>query len=128
MVNRNVIHKSKLHSSLTLSANTTLWNKLSASLSWSYLNNTYKNVGLGLAWHSRGLQFHMVSDNVLGIIKPLDTRNLNLRFGFGVLFGCPKNKEEELKMSNPYDSMNKGNCYWAKRLDKDYKKKKKKMK
>ncbi|MCD4832429.1 MAG: DUF5723 family protein [Bacteroidales bacterium] len=128
VVNRNVIYRSKLHSSLTLSANTTVWNKLSASLSWSYLNNTYKNVGLGLAWHSRGLQFHMVSDNVLGIIKPLDTRTLNLRFGFGLLLGCPKNKEEELKMSNPYDSMNKGNCYWVKRLDKDYKKKKKKMK
>ncbi len=122
IVNRNVIYRNKLHSSLTLSANTTVWNKLSASLSWSYLNNTYKNVGLGLAWHSRGLQFHMVSDNVLGIIKPLDARTLNLRFGFGLLLGCPKNKEEELKMSNPYDSMNKGNCYWAKKLNKDHKK------
>ena len=127
VVNRNVIYRNKLHSSLTLSANTTVWNKLSASLSWSYLNNTYKNIGLGLAWHSRGLQFHMVSDNVLGIIKPLDTRNLNLRFGFSFLFGCPKNKKEEEQLSNPYNSMNNGNCYWAKRLDKKYKKKKKKI-
>lgn len=122
LVNRNVIYRNKLHSSLTLSANTTVWNKLSASLSWSYMNNTLKNVGLGLAWHSRGLQFHMVSDNLLGIIKPLDTRNLNLRFGFGVLFGCPKNKEEELKMGNEYNSMLDGNCYWTKKMDKNYKK------
>jgi hypothetical protein len=121
-VSRNVIYRNKLHSSLTLSANTTLWNKLSGSLSWSYLNNTYKNIGLGLAWHGRGLQFHMVSDNVLGIIKPLDARNLNLRFGFGFLFGCPKNKKEEQELSNPYNSMIKGNCYWAKKLDKNYKK------
>jgi hypothetical protein len=130
LVNRNVIYRNKLHSSLTLSANTTVWNKLSASLSWSYMNNTLKNVGLGLAWHSRGLQFHMVSDNLLGIIKPLDTRNLNLRFGFGVLFGCPKNKEEELKMGNDYNSMLDGNCYWTKKTDKNYKKvlKKKKKK
>jgi hypothetical protein len=126
VVNRNVIYRNKLHSSLTLSANTTLWSKLSASLSWSYLNNTYKNVGLGIAWHSRGLQFHMVSDNVLGIIKPLDTRNLNLRFGFGVLFGCPKNKKEEREMSNEYNSTLKGNCYWAKSMDKNYKKARKK--
>ena len=126
VVSRNVIYRNKLHSSLTLSANTTVWNKLSASLSWSYLNNTYKNMGFGLAWHSRGLQFHMVSDNILGIIKPLDARNLNLRFGFGVLFGCPKNKEEEMKMSNGYGSMNKGNCYWVKKMDKNYKKKRKK--
>lgn len=128
VVNRNVIYRNKLHSSLTLSANTTLWNKLSGSLSWSYLNNTYKNVGLALAWHSRGLQFHMVSDNLLGIIKPLDTRNLNLRFGFGIMFGCPKNKEEQLKMNNDYDSMNTGNCYWTKQLDKNYKKVLKKKK
>ena len=92
------------------------------------MNNTLKNVGLGLAWHSRGLQFHMVSDNLLGIIKPLDTRNLNLRFGFGVLFGCPKNKKEELKMSNDFNSMLDGNCYWANNADKNYKKIKKKKK
>ncbi len=127
-VSRNVIYRNKLHSSFTLSANTTVWNKLSASLSWSYLNNTYKNIGLGLAWHSRGLQFHMISDNVLGIIKPLDTRTLNLRFGFSFLFGCPKNKEEEQKMSNPYNSQNNGNCYWAKKMDKNYKESLKKKK
>lgn len=126
LVNRNVIYRNKLHSSITLSANTTIWNKLSASLSWSYLNNTAKNIGFGLAWHSRGLQFHLVSDNVLGIIKPLDTRTLNLRFGVGFLFGCPKNKKEEQKLSNPYNSMNNGNCYWAKKMDKNYKKAKKK--
>lgn len=120
-VSRNVIYRNKLHSSFTLSANTTIWNKLSGSLSWSYLNNSYKNIGLGLAWHSRGIQFHMISDNVLGIIKPLDTRTLNLRFGFSFLFGCPKNKEEEQKMSNPYNSQNNGNCYWAKKMDKNHK-------
>ena len=41
LVNRNVIYRNKLHSSITLSANTTLWSKLSGSLSWSYLNNTF---------------------------------------------------------------------------------------
>ena len=132
IVNRNMIYRGKLHSSLTLSANTKLWNKLSASLSWSYLNNTYKNVGLGLAWHSRGLQFHIVSDNLLGIIKPLDTRTLNLRFGFSFLFGCPKNKKEEESVSNPYSPIGEGNCFWAKQMDKNYKeflcKKKKKEK
>ncbi|HRW63217.1 MAG TPA: DUF5723 family protein [Bacteroidales bacterium] len=97
VVNRNVIYRNKLHSSLTLSANTTVWNKLSAVLSWSYLNNTYKNVGIGLAWHSRGLQFHAVSDNIIGFFKPLDARNLNLRFGFGFYSGVQKIKKKGLK-------------------------------
>lgn len=124
VVNRNVIYRNKLHSSLTLSANTVVWDKLSASISWSYLNNTYKNAGAGLAWHSSGLQFHMVSDNLLGIIKPLDARTLNLRFGFSILMGCPKNRHEEIQMRNTYHTMSKGNCFWAKRLlQKKYKKK-----
>jgi hypothetical protein len=128
VVNRNVIYRNKLHSSLTLSANTALWNKFSGSLSWSYLNNTYKNIGLALAWHGRGLQFHAVSDNVLGFFKPLDARNLNLRFGFGLMLGCPKNKKEELKMSNDYNPVSGGNCFWVKDLQKEYKKKRKKLK
>lgn len=124
VINRNVIYRNKFHSSLTLSANTAFWDKLSASLSWSYLNNTYKNIGAGLAWYSRGFQFHMISDNLLGIIKPLDARTLNLRFGFSVLLGCPKDKKEEMQMSNKYNSISKGNCFWAKRLlQKKYKKK-----
>ncbi|MEE4197815.1 MAG: DUF5723 family protein [Bacteroidales bacterium] len=124
VVNRNVIYRNKLHSSLTLSANTVVWDKFSASLSWSYLNNTFKNVGAGLAWHSRGLQFHLVSDNLLGIINPMDSRTLNLRFGFSILWGCPKNKKEKMQMSNKYDSMTSGNCYWTKRLlQKKYKQK-----
>jgi hypothetical protein len=66
----------------------------------------------------------MVSDNLLGIIKPLDARTLNLRFGFSILMGCPKNRHEEIQMRNTYHTMSKGNCFWAKRLlQKKYKKK-----
>lgn len=124
-VNRNVIYRNKLHSSLTLSANTTLWNKFSAVLSWSYLNNTYKNIGLGLAWHSRGLQIHMVSDNLLGVFKPLDARNLNLRFGFSILLGCPKNRKDPVKINKYSTGDENANCSWQEKLEEKYKKKKK---
>lgn len=127
-VNRNVIYRNKLHSSITLSANTTLWNKLSASLSWSYLNNTYKNVGLGLAWHGRGLQLHMVSDNVLGIFKPLDARNLNLRFGFSLLLGCPRNKKEAAKQNQYSPSAENANCSYFEKIEAKFKKRKKAIK
>jgi len=127
-VSRNVIYRNKLHSSFTLSANTTLWNKFSAVLSWSYLNNTYKNVGVGLAWHGRGLQLHMVSDNVLGFFKPMDARNLNLRFGFSLLLGCPRNKKEEAKQNQYSGSPENANCSWQEKLEDKYKKKKKALK
>jgi hypothetical protein len=127
-VSRNVIYRNKLHSSLTLSANTTLWNKFSAVLSWSYLNNTYKNVGLGLAWHGRGFQVHMVSDNLLGFFKPLDARNLNLRFGLSVLLGCPRNRKESAKINKYSNGDENANCSWQEKLEDKYKKKKKALK
>ncbi|HAN18289.1 MAG: hypothetical protein A2X13_04700 [Bacteroidetes bacterium GWC2_33_15] len=124
-VSRNVIYRNKLHSSLTLSANTVLWNKFSASLSWSYLNNTYKNIGLGLAWHGRGIQLHMVSDNVLGIFNPLDARNLNIRFGFNLMLGCPRNSQEAAKLNKYSGGSENANCSWVEKMEKKYKKKKK---
>ncbi|OFX82832.1 MAG: hypothetical protein A2W99_14315 [Bacteroidetes bacterium GWF2_33_16] len=127
-VSRNVIYRNKLHSSFTLSANTTLWNKFSAALSWSYLNNTYKNVGLGLAWHGRGLQLHMVTDNLLGIFKPFDARNLNLRFGFSLLLGCPRNKKDAAKQNKYSGSPENANCSWFEKMEEKYQKKKKALK
>jgi len=59
--------------------------------------------------------------------KPLDARNLNLRFGFGILFGCPKNKENGAKKNNKYGTQSEGNCYWLRNCKKDYKKKIKKL-
>ena len=97
VVNRNVIFRRKVHSSLTLSANADLADRILATVSWSYLNNSIKNIGAGLAYHGKGFQFHVVSDNLLGFFYPFDTRTINLRAGFNVMFGCPRNKKEQLE-------------------------------
>ena len=34
------------------------------------------------------VQFYLVSDNILGFLWPQSTKNLNLRFGFNMIFGC----------------------------------------
>ncbi len=36
------------------------------------------------------MQFYTVSDNVLGFLRPLDSRTINLRFGVNLMLGCPK--------------------------------------
>ncbi len=110
VVSRNVILRSKVHSSLTLSANADLADRILATVSWSYLNNSIKNIGAGLAYHGKGFQFHLVSDNLLGFFFPFNTRTVNLRAGFNVMFGCPRNKKEQLE-SESYGPMPKvGNC------------------
>lgn len=113
VVNRNVIFRRKIHSSLTLSANADLAERLLATVSWSYLNNSIKNIGAGFAYHGKGFQFHVVSDNLLGFFYPFDTRTVNLRAGFNVMLGCPRNNKEK-QDAESYGRMPKGgDCSWT---------------
>jgi hypothetical protein len=111
-VNRNLLLRSKVHSSLTLSATTDLLDRVLVTLSWSYLNNTIRNIGAGLAYHGKGFQFHLVSDNLLGFFYPFNTRSLNIRTGFNVMFGCPRGKKEKLE-GESYGRAPRGDCSWT---------------
>ncbi len=113
VVNRNLILSSKLHSSVTLSARVDLLDRILATVSWSYLNNSLKNVGLGIAYHGKGFQLHAVSDNLLGFFTPFNTRTLNLRFGINLMLGCPRNKKEKLQEESWGKPTISGECPWA---------------
>jgi len=99
LVNRNVIFRSKIHSSFTFSLQEELGNRFLATASWSYLNNSLANLGAGIAYIGRGVQFHVVSDNLLGFFFPFDTRTINLRIGVNLMLGCPRSKKEEIENS-----------------------------
>lgn len=109
VVNRNVLFRSKLHSSFTLSATAGLANRFLATLSWSYLNNSLKNVGVGIAYHGNGFQLHAVTDNLLGYLYPFNTRNIGIRFGMNLMLGCPRNKRERL-LEDAYGALPGGIC------------------
>ncbi len=113
VVNRNLFLRRKIHSSLTLTATSELTKGILATLSWSYLNNSIKNIGAGFAFHGKGFQLHVVSDNILGFFYPFDTRTLNLRMGASVMFGCPRDKKSRL-INESYGQLPKGgNCSWT---------------
>lgn len=125
LVNRNVIYRSKLHSSFTLSAQAELAGKFTGTASWSYLNNSLLNLGMGIAWHGKGIQFHAVTDNLLWVFFPFDTRTLNLRLGFNLLLGCPRNKKENLQEQS-YGFLPKGgDCPYPESREKSRRKRKK---
>ncbi|MDT8431267.1 MAG: DUF5723 family protein [Bacteroidales bacterium] len=88
-VMRNVMVNRSISSSVTASVNVDFRERFQGSVSWSWLNNTLMNVGAGLAYTGRGMQFYAVTDNFLGFIRPLDTRTVNLRFGMNLMLGCP---------------------------------------
>lgn len=113
VVNRNLLLRSKLHSSLTLSATTGLTQRIRATLSWSYLNRSIRNLGAVLSLQGEGFQFHMASDNLLGFFQPFDTRTLNFRMGFNILFGCPRTRKEEMESGYYSGNPLTGNCTWS---------------
>lgn len=106
------ISRYRVTTGLTLSLNKDFNHKAAISLSWSYLYKSFANFGAGIKLGKSPVQFYAVSDNIPGLIKPLDTKNINLRFGLQFNFGCPKTnkfsdcgcewlrKEEERRMRN----------------------------
>jgi hypothetical protein len=112
-VNRNVFYRSKMHSSLTLTAHADLAGRFLAGVSWSLLNNSIRNIGAVIAYHGRGFQFHLVSDNLLGFFYPFDTRSVSLRAGFNLMMGCPRDRKEHIEAVS-YETRNMtGDCSWA---------------
>ena len=90
-VSRTEIYDGKLRPSLTLSANTRVIRNLSASFSYSMVNNSYNNIGVGVAAKLGPFQIYAVSDNILAM-NPNTAQLANIRFGMNMMFGCRKKK------------------------------------
>jgi len=85
---RGEIFQRKLHSSLTLSSNFYLSRKFQTAVTYSILNNSFLNFGLGFIYNTGPFQFYIVNDNITGMIFPQTARNINFRFGINWVFGC----------------------------------------
>lgn len=88
-VSRTEIYEGKLRPSLTLSANTRVIRNFSASFSYSMVNNSYNNIGVGVAGKLGPFQVYAVSDNILAM-NPNTAKLANVRFGVNMMFGCRK--------------------------------------
>jgi len=98
----------QLHPALAVSFNNKVGRWFSASVSYSMLNRSYDNVGLGLAF-TGPVQFYIVSDNILSALiydkyktdnssfmVPAYSKNINVRFGINITIGkIPKDKDKD---------------------------------
>jgi hypothetical protein len=100
------VYKQKIQSGLTLSANTKFAGYFAVSMSWSYLNRSINNLGLGLAFGRFPLQLYIITDNVPGMIWLQSSKNINIRFGLGINFGCFR--KEKIKGCG---------CYWLQKAE-----------
>ncbi len=122
-LNRNVtanallamrISKQKIQSGLTVSGLWRPYNWFAASVSWSYLHRSINNVGAGLVLGRTPVQFYLVSDNIPGFIWPQSTKNLNLRFGLNMIFGCRERRRTDGC-----------GCYWLQKAEEKNERRKK---
>ena len=65
----------------SFSAQQKIGKAVSFSLSYSYVNNSFDNLGIGFLFQSKILSMFFVTDNIFGIIKPLNYRTTGVRGG-----------------------------------------------
>ena len=75
------------HPGLALSYNHQLANWVNVSATYSMYNKSYTNLGLGVALRGGPVQFYLVTDNLLGMIFPQNTKSVQLHFGINILLG-----------------------------------------
>ena len=101
LLSRTEIFKGRIREQLTLSANFYPIKEIAASLSYSVMNKSFNNFGLGLSFKPGPFNIYIISDNIpltfavvqsSGVPIPHKTRTLNFRFGFNLVFGCDKEK------------------------------------
>lgn len=87
LLGRSELYHNRIEQAVTLSANILASRWLSTSLSWSAMNRSFTNFGMGMSFSGRIFNFYIVSDNIIANFIPDRTRNLNLWFGANLVFG-----------------------------------------
>jgi len=83
------------HQSFTATYNRKFASWLYLTVSASYFNRTFTNVGAGLAILGGPFEFYAASDNVMGAIWPENFRNVPIHFGMNFIFGYKTPKENK---------------------------------
>lgn len=83
-----VIYRSKFTPALTFALDYNPFGHFHLLGSYSLFYGSYNNLGAGLSMGRGPMQWYILSDNIAGIIWPMSTRNVNLRFGLNLNFGC----------------------------------------
>lgn len=88
LLSRTDFLQDKIAQQFTASANLTTGRIFNFTLSYSYINSDFKNIGAGVALNLGPVNLYAISDNALNLIFwREDTRSANLWFGMNLVFG-----------------------------------------
>ncbi|PLX17456.1 MAG: hypothetical protein C0599_13630 [Salinivirgaceae bacterium] len=88
---RGVYYNGDMQSAISLSANVNT-NHISATVSYTMMEDNMDNIGLGFAGRFGPFQTFIISDHVLEEFWPQTARDVNIRLGFNWIFGYKKDK------------------------------------
>jgi hypothetical protein len=77
-----------LNSAYTLSANARPVRWISTTISYSIMNGSYNNIGLGIVLGGAPLQLYFIADNASAALWGHETTSVNFRAGLNIAFGC----------------------------------------
>lgn len=84
----------KFYPSYTVAGGFQIHKKLQTKLSYSVINNTYTNIGLGFVGNLGPFQLFVLADNLPGVFNMLNTRYMNLSFGLNIAVFRDKDSTE----------------------------------
>ena len=87
------VFQRKIIPSITLSYNRKVAEFFSVAGSYTIINGSYTNLGLGFNLNPGPVQLYAVTDNIFGLFWPQHNRHIQLRFGLNFIFGSTKTKE-----------------------------------
>lgn len=97
------VFQRKIIPSITFSYNRKVAESFGVAGSYTIINGSFTNLGIGLNYNPGPMQIYAVADNVFGVFWPQHNRHIQIRFGFNFIFGSTKSK-----MLNPAFSYEEG--------------------
>ncbi|MEN8201248.1 MAG: DUF5723 family protein [Bacteroidota bacterium] len=89
LLSRTDFLSQRLSEQITASANFAVNSLLNLTVSYSYIDSYFKNIGAGFSLNAGPVNLYLISDNALNLIFwPQDTRAVNVWFGLNLVFGC----------------------------------------
>jgi hypothetical protein len=96
ILSRTDFLRETIHEQVTASANFAAGRMLNFTLSYSFMNNNWKNLGAGIALSAGPLNIFAISDNTLNaIFWPSEAQSVNLWFGMNLIIGYNRFKQED---------------------------------
>ena len=91
LLSRTDFLKDKINQQFTASANLTTGRMLNFTMSYSYINSYFKNIGAGVSFNLGPVNMYVISDNALNLLFwPQEVKSVNLWFGMNLVFGYKK--------------------------------------